>query len=168
MIKLKNSKYYIISCIAAILLGTLLHFTYDIFNNMLIVGLFSPVNESIWEHLKLIAMPIILFSVITFIVKKEDIFLSSALAIIIGSLFILFIHYLFKNFGIKNMTVDILSYIIGMFVAFYYIYVTNFKNTKYIGIILLIFILAIFPLFTLKPPKLQLFLDETTNTYGIL
>lgn len=66
------------------------------------------------------------------------------------------------------MTVDILSYIIGMFVAFYYIYVTNFKNTKYIGIILLIFILAIFPLFTLKPPKLQLFLDETTNTYGIL
>lgn len=66
------------------------------------------------------------------------------------------------------MTVDILSYIVGMFVAFYYIYATNFKNTKYIGIILLIFILAIFPLFTLKPPKLQLFLDETTNTYGIL
>lgn len=165
---MKDSKYYIISCIVAILLGTLLHFTYDILNNNLFVGLFSPVNESVWEHLKLIAIPIILFSVITFIVKKEDVFLSSALAIIIGSFFILFIHYLFEGLDIKNMTVDILSYIVGMFIAFYYIYITNFKNTKCIGIILIILILATFPLFTLKPPKLQLFLDETTNTYGIL
>lgn len=164
---MKNTAYFIISWIIAVILGTLLHFAYDVSNNNLFIGLFAPVNESVWEHLKLVVVPIILFTIITFVIKKEDIFLSSALAIILSSSFILFIHYLFKNLGIKNMTVDILSYIIAMFIAFYYISVTNFKNTKTIGIILLTLILLILPLFTLKPPKLQLFLDETTNTYGI-
>ncbi len=34
-----------------IIIGSLLHFTYEWSNKSLIVALFSPVNESVWEHL---------------------------------------------------------------------------------------------------------------------
>lgn len=39
------------------ILGTLLHFTYEWSQNNAIVGLFSAVNESTWEHLKLLFFP---------------------------------------------------------------------------------------------------------------
>lgn len=41
------------------ILGTLLHFTYEWSQNNAIVGLFSAVNESTWEHLKLLFFPML-------------------------------------------------------------------------------------------------------------
>lgn len=42
------------------LFGILLHFLYDFSGKVLIVGIFAPINESVWEHLKLGFYPIIL------------------------------------------------------------------------------------------------------------
>lgn len=39
------------------ILGVLLHFTYEWSGDNPAVGLFSAVNESTWEHLKLIFFP---------------------------------------------------------------------------------------------------------------
>lgn len=39
------------------ILGVVLHFTFEWSNNNILVGTFSPVNESIWEHLKLLFFP---------------------------------------------------------------------------------------------------------------
>lgn len=36
------------------ILGTLLHFLFDWTNGSVIAALFSAVNESIWEHMKLL------------------------------------------------------------------------------------------------------------------
>ena len=46
-------KWKIISCIGIFLLSVLFHFIYDWFPNFF-TSLFSPVNESIWEHNKII------------------------------------------------------------------------------------------------------------------
>lgn len=46
----------ILTCIAAILAGFVLHFLYGWFPNA-VTALFSPVNESLWEHLKLVFWP---------------------------------------------------------------------------------------------------------------
>ena len=40
-----------------IVLGTLSHFFYQWSHENMLVGLFSPVNESVWEHLKLLFFP---------------------------------------------------------------------------------------------------------------
>ena len=45
-------------------LGVLLHFLYDISNQNTVVAIFSAVNESIWEHLKLLFFPMFLFAII--------------------------------------------------------------------------------------------------------
>lgn len=60
----KNFKKYIISgIIFTIVFGSLLHFFYDWSGKNAIVGLFSPINESVFEHLKLLYFPMLLWIV---------------------------------------------------------------------------------------------------------
>lgn len=164
--KSKEYKYYLLWWIIAVIMGTLFHFAYDVSNNSLLVGLFTPVNESVWEHLKLVALPLAIFATLHYILKKQSKFLETSTAIIISSLIILFTHYFFEMQNIQTMTIDIFSYILAMLIAFYYIYKSNF-NCKYIGLIFLILILTVLAILTITPPHIQLFLDKTTNTYGI-
>ena len=63
-------KIIIIACIVSILLGVFLHFAYDISGQNAIVGIFAPVNESVWEHLKLILIPFTLFSIAFYFYSK--------------------------------------------------------------------------------------------------
>src|SRR5699024_2385332 len=100
-----------------IIVGSLLHFTYKWSNNSVIVGMFSPVNESVWEHLKLGYWSLILFSIIeyTFIKKhKDSYFLGKALGIIALELTIIIIFYSYTNITKKSILwVDISSYVIS-------------------------------------------------------
>lgn len=57
-------------------IGVLLHFLYDMINNdienigTILISIFSSINESIWEHMKIFFMSIVIMSVIEIIVKK--------------------------------------------------------------------------------------------------
>ena len=53
------------------LLGTLLHFVYEWTGENRIVAAFSAVNESTWEHMKLLFVPFLVFAVVEFIVFSE-------------------------------------------------------------------------------------------------
>ena len=57
-------KYQIFSAFLAIILGTILHFTYDWSGNNAFVGALSSINESTWEHLKLVFYPMLITSII--------------------------------------------------------------------------------------------------------
>ncbi len=46
--------------------GTLLHFLYDWTGQNPVIGAFSAVNESIWEHMKLLFFPMLVFSCIEY------------------------------------------------------------------------------------------------------
>ena len=48
------NKYMILGTIFVSVLGSLAHFFYDWTNNNAFVGLLTPINESTWEHMKLI------------------------------------------------------------------------------------------------------------------
>ena len=45
-------------------LGTLLHFVYEWSGGSMLAGAFSAVNESTWEHMKMLFVPIFLCSVV--------------------------------------------------------------------------------------------------------
>lgn len=49
--------FLIIGAVFTIITGTLLHFVYEWSGESLFVGIFSPINESVWEHLKLLFFP---------------------------------------------------------------------------------------------------------------
>ena len=44
--------------------GTLLHFLYDLTGEAVLVAPFSGVNESTWEHMKLLFWPMLLFAIV--------------------------------------------------------------------------------------------------------
>ena len=70
MDKRKIRNYQIFSVIFTFILGTLLHFTYQLSGRNEIVGLFSAVNESVWEHLKLLYFPMLLTKTISFLIHN--------------------------------------------------------------------------------------------------
>ena len=53
--------YELVGMVFIIILGTLLHFTFEWSGFQEIVGVFSAVNESVWEHLKIAFWPALLY-----------------------------------------------------------------------------------------------------------
>lgn len=167
-------KYEFISTFFIIVLGVILHFTYDFFNNNFIIGIISPVNESVWEHLKLLYVPMILTTCIGYfgVTEKNDNYLcSKALGIICSMLFTIIIFYTYSgilgyNIGIINIIIFILAVIVGQ-----YRVIKSLNSSKICyknkAIIFLIILGILFILFTFNPPNIGLFKDPITMMYGV-
>lgn len=69
------------------LVGTLLHFVYGWSDGSRVAAAFSAVNESTWEHMKLLFLPYFVFAVVEFIVFSEvfrNFFAVKAVSILLG------------------------------------------------------------------------------------
>ena len=100
----------IIGFIFVCLLGTLFHFMYDY------VPIFIfPKNESIFEHTKLIVVPMLIYYFICFVYKVDMVKLLSLFvrAILVVILFVVVSYYLYSGFlGFNIDVVNIIIYII--------------------------------------------------------
>ncbi len=114
-------KYQIIGIIFSIILGTLLHFTYNWSQNNKIVGIFSAVNESVWEHLKLVFFPILIYSIIEYFLLKNvpnNYIAAKAIAMFVSISFITVFFYAYTGIIGRNFFIlDILSFIIAIILA---------------------------------------------------
>lgn len=168
-----TKRFYILSFIATIILGSLLHLAFDASNRNVIVGLVSPVNESVWEHFKLILLPSTLFTIL-FILTKRDKLNNSIFILgfstIIASVFVFVFHYLYEYMGFDSSLIfDLLLYIVSIGIVFASIYIFKDKeyiaNTNTLGIVFVFLIYMLFFTYTFYPPKLEVFRDSITNTY---
>jgi len=166
----------IIGIFFIISIGSLIHFTYKWSNNNPIIGLFSPVNESVWEHLKLGFTSLMIFSLIEFFFIKNisnNFFTAKALGIFILQITIIVIFYTYTAFtGTEILVIDISSYIIGSILCQVISYNLLIKNEfnrkiKYLSISFILTHALLLFLFTFYPPKLPIFKDSNTNSYGI-
>ena len=85
---MKIKTWQIITAIISVILGILLHFTYEWSGENIIVGLFSAVNESTWEHLKLVFYSMVVIARIGyFIIGKRinNYWLAQTIGIITAS-----------------------------------------------------------------------------------
>lgn len=149
------------------LLGTLFHFVYEWTANNAIVGLFVPVNESTWEHMKLIFFPMLLFSFYANKKLSKDYpCISSALSFgtILGTILIPVLFYTYSGgLGYNISVLDISTFYISVIVAFILSYklTLSCKINKYgnlLNFILIIFTVA-FIIFTVFPPEINLFVS---------
>lgn len=146
-------------------LGVLLHFTFDWSGQTRIVGYFSAVNESTWEHLKLLFFPMLFVTVCQCFFRKDYDFLIRLRAVTIpcGMFFLVAVFYIV--WGITGKLIDWVN--IGIYflsVAFTLFLESKLKNSRVINnLYLAIFILAgitlLFFLFTYHAPKLGIFFD---------
>lgn len=167
-------KFRRISIIIDIILGIIFHFTYEWSNKNSFVALFSAVNESTWEHLKLVFFPILITSIIGYIFMKNEIsnyWCSRLFGIILAMLFIVIAFYTYTgvigtNFAIINILIFIIAVIIGEWISYLKMSKNKKCNNKN-AIIIILVLLILFIIFTFMPPKINLFKDPITGDFGI-
>ena len=151
------------------------HFLYDLFPSFL-TSIFFPVNESVWEHMKMLVSSIIVWEVILFFVFKKNNyyfsnFLFSVLCTCISSVLIFLIMYyplyfLFGDHFIINIVLLFISIFISVNIGFKILNMDDF-NFEFISLILIVFMYIIFGFFTYIPPKYPIFMDPRDNSFGI-
>lgn len=158
------------------IIGTLLHFTYEWSGDNAIVGMFSAVNESTWEHLKIAVVPIVLWGMIEYLLigrKVNNFFFSKIIAILTTMLAIVILFYSYSYItGSDNVFVDILIFYIAIALGQYLSYKIMLKDNtskilEVISFLLIILVISIFILFTFYPPKNFIFQDPVNSGYGI-
>ena len=158
-----------------IFLGTALHFTFDFSGRNPIVGSFSAVNESVWEHLKLPFWPALLLMLIEIYPLRKEVsnfFAAKAIGLIVMIVIIPAVFYAYTVFTEEILVVDIATFMIAVVVGqvtSYKLYKkdTSSKRTEIVALIVITLLAIIFVTFTYYPPHLSIFQDSNTGQYGI-
>ena len=155
--------------------GTILHFLYEWLGDSLLVAPFSGVNESTWEHMKLLFWPMFLFSILQsfFFIEEKDYWCVKLKGIIFGIILIPILFYTYNGaIGKSPYWVNIAIFFISAAAA--YIYETRlFKKetqackTPKLALGILCVIALLFVIFTFVTPEIGIFKDPLTGGYGI-
>lgn len=172
---LKRSR--IISSIGIFILCFLFHFIYNLIPNSA-TAIFFPVNESIWEHQKLLFTSVIFYGIIDYIIltnckiTHNNFFISlfiSSISII--PIFLILYLPFYNRMGPKmylNIGIMIIAIIISQFISYYILKIKkNCNSGNVASIILIIISYIILGYLTYNPPKQELFFDTKEEKYGL-
>ena len=164
--RIKPETYTLIGILVLFVVGSLFHFLYSLTGECFIVGLFVPINESIFEHTKMVVLPIFIWWFIFYLFRKKDLFVnawftSALIAMISAIIAIPMLFYFYSQaFGIESLVIDILillaSLAIGQILGLHYY--RHGKGIEYhFAIVLMIVIIILFAFFTINPPAFPIF-----------
>lgn len=147
------------------ILGTLFHFAYEFLGKSDIAGLFFPINESIWEHLKVLFFPVVLWWIVEWFWggKRPRFFAARVWALSLATAAIPVAYYAYSGIiGRRFSAVDI-----GIFfasVALYFWLAHRFgkkqeesEGENILSAIVFLTLLLCFWTFTFFPPDLAIF-----------
>lgn len=155
--------------------GTLLHFLYDWLGEAVWIAPFSGVNESTWEHMKLLFFPMVAYAIVQsfFFKDRDDFFCIKTRGILLGISLIPIIFYTYNGvIGRSPDWINIAIFFVSVAIA--YIYEARLFNSEKLRcktqkqyILILGVIALLFVLFTFITPQIGIFKDPLTDTYGI-
>lgn len=146
--------------------GSLLHFAYNWSNQSLFFAPFSAVNESVWEHLKLLFVPMFVFALIENVFlghTYENFWCVKLLGILLGILLIPILYYSYTGvFGINldwiNITIFFLAGLLAFLLELFLFPRLNCKVVCTLWSLFFLCVLAlVFVIFTFMPPNIPLF-----------
>lgn len=157
-----------------------MHFAFEWFGSPSVAAAVLPVNESVFEHLKLSFWPLLFWWLLGYALRvRHDQgavrrwFLSAMSALIVSPLFIVIFYYTYTGaLGIHSLLLDVLSLPISLVVAqllAVHIYRYNRGPGWSVPAFMAVaaFLIVMFTLYTFQPPRLPLFLDTSTGRYGL-
>lgn len=164
-------KKIITNSILIFILCSLFHYLYDKIP-CFFTSIIAPVNESIWEHFKMIFTSSIIFSLISnFYYKDNNLFIRGYLRGMLTIIILLIIYLPIRLIFGEIMIVSLLILLVSIFLSeLITSKISLKKHIKYLNIISVILILINYILFTYltyHPIKTFLFLDTKNNKYGI-
>jgi len=163
------------------LVGAALHFTFEFsnFSNM-VVAYFSAVNESTWEHLKMVFFPGIFFALVEYTYVRDVVrnyLIAKTASVFIMPLVIVLGWYAYTPFTGRSiykldLTLFYIAVTIGQIVSYKILTAPQMsaRVNKFAKVALGVMFVA-FSTFTFFPPKIFLFEHfdlKDTGLYGIL
>ena len=163
----RTKLYFIGGILFTAILGTLSHFFYDWTGQGALIGLVCPVNESTWEHMKLVFFPILLWSLFLPVKLRED-SPAQRCALLVGGLIGTWLvpvtFYTYSGILGRNIAfIDIAIFYISVLTAFGIAWKLRdsdrvSKLCPFIRLFTAVMLLAFF-LFTFAPPDIGLFAE---------
>ena len=155
--------------------GTILHFLYDWTGGSILVAPFSGVNESTWEHMKLLFWPLFLYALVQWLFFKdqESYWCVKLVEILLGLVLIPVLFYTYNGvFGKSPDWMNIAIFYVTALLVFLFegwAFKNDLRQCKHpcLAFAALCLIGVLFVVFTLAPPQIPLFQDPLTGTYGI-
>jgi hypothetical protein len=169
-------RYELAGMLFIILLGSVLHFTFEWSGYNSVVGMFSAVNESVWEHLKLGFWPALLYASIEYWRIKKDVnnffvaktVVAYAIAAIIPAIFYSYTVFTGESIFMIDVLSFIVAVIIGQYLSYRLLIHKQLPDTLEKAVMLALLLLAAaFIVFTFMPPHLPPFQDPISGEYGI-
>ena len=159
-----NRMHIVLRYLFVVIFGVFLHFAYQLSGENPIVGLFASINESTWEHLKLLFFPMLVLTIWDiFVTQRNNLYFLPArtIGILAGLMFIIVVFYTTKGvIGTNIAFIDIAIYLFGVAFAFW-IEKKQYRKCIQLSVVLAISILLLltisFIIFTIAPPSLGIF-----------
>ena len=159
----------------SVFLGTVLHFLYEWSGEAAWIAPFSGVNESTWEHMKLLFWPMFVFAVVEwfFFREREDFWCVNLRGILVGLVLIPILFYTYNGvIGKSPDWVNIAIFFIAAAVAFLYetrLFYSEKLLCKHpkLSFATIMVIALLFVIFTFATPKIGIFQDPVTGQFGI-
>lgn len=156
------SKAALFAFVIATLAGSCLHFVHDLFPSP-VTALFSPVNESLWEHLKILFWPYLVSILLLSHLGERASLYPRLIALPILSALMLMIGYLFHiTFQADSLAFDIILYVLLMAAGFFLPRPLKRPLSRRLQILIFAIVSALgvfILLFTFFPPHTLLFTD---------
>ncbi|MFI3307202.1 MAG: DUF6512 family protein [Mycoplasmatota bacterium] len=159
-------KITIISVIGIFLLNFLFHNLYE-FCPCYISSIFFPINESIFEHMKMLFSSIIFFSLIKYFLIKinkininnfiTSVFLEGILIIPIYLLMFLPLYYTLGHNMFITISLMLISIILAEVISYFILTKKEIKYLNFISLILIILTYILFAYLTYNPLNNDLF-----------
>ncbi|MEM2613810.1 MAG: DUF6512 family protein [Nitrososphaerota archaeon] len=173
--RLNLLRYEIIGILFIAVFGSFLHFAYDLSGSNILIAPIAAVNESVWEHLKLVFWPTTVYMVLQLVFMRnlpEKFIVAKTVGIFLMPMVIVVGYYLYTAFLEENLLIDIglffISITTGQITSYKLMQGTLSNNRLNALAVLAIVALAIvFIVFTFYTPRMDIFRDPLTGIYGL-
>lgn len=169
-------KIKIISTILVFLLAFPFHFIYELFPNYF-TAIFFPVNESIWEHMKLLFDSFLVIGIVEYFlishfkIKVNNFLFSTWLGAFLSIPLYLIIYLpIYYTIGEAMWWNLLCMALVIIIIEWLQTFILKFKNIEWLNIfsiLLIIITYTLFAYFTFNPIHIHLFFDTKDEKYGI-
>jgi hypothetical protein len=161
--------------VAVTVAGVLWHFVYGWSGDNRAVAAIAPVNESVWEHLKLVLIPVVALAAVEalWVADRRRLWWAKLVEVVAASGFIVEFFYTYTGaLGVHSVVaVDILSYVAaiagGQWLSYRILISPTARSAPLaVSAAALALLVVAFGVLTFVPPHVPLFREVGTGTYG--
>lgn len=160
--------------LAVLVFGFLLHFAYDWSGSSRVVAAVAPANESVWEHLKLVVVPVTVLGAVEmrWVMDRRRLWWAKLVEIVVACSFIVAFFYTYTGaFGVRSITaVDIASFFVavavGQWASYRLISSSGRVPRLWVSVTGTMVLMISFAMLTFGPPHIPLFQETSTGAYG--